>query len=213
VNASAAVAGLGVGGIAVALAAQKTLENVIGGASVITDQPVRVGDWLKVGETTGEVIEIGLRSLRIVTPDRTVVSIPNGQIANATLENFSLRDKFWFHHFLGLRYGTSIAQLRSLLPQLSELLTSRPEVDTNSVRIRFLRFGVSSLDVELFAYIIARDFPHFLEIQQELLLGVLEVVQAAGTDIAVPSTAVYLAGTGMAQKASVDRLAAQLSAS
>jgi MscS family membrane protein len=107
VNPAAALAGVGVGGIAVAFAAQKTLENIIGGVSLIFDQAVRVGDILKVGETSGTVADIGLRSIRIRTPDRTVVSVPNGQIANMTLENISSRDKFWFHPVLALRYGTT----------------------------------------------------------------------------------------------------------
>src|SRR5207302_7287640 len=114
-NATAAVAGLGVGGIAVALAAQKTLENVIGGVSVIFDHVVHVGQSLKVGDTLGTVQDIGLRSTRIRTLDRTVVSVPNGQIANASLENLSLRDKFWFNHILGLRYEPTASQIRYVL--------------------------------------------------------------------------------------------------
>ena len=115
VNPAAALAGLGVGGIAVAFAAQKTLENIIGGVSLIFDQAVRVGDSLKVGDTSGTVADIGLRSTRIRTLDRTVVSVPNGQIANMTLENISSRDKFWFHPLLALRYGTTSQQMSVVL--------------------------------------------------------------------------------------------------
>jgi MscS family membrane protein len=115
VNATAALAGLGVGGIAVALAAQKTLENVIGGVSLIFDQAVCVGDLLKVGDTQGTVADIGLRSTRIRTLDRTVVSVPNAQIANMSLEDISSRDKFWFHPILALRYGTTSPQMSTVL--------------------------------------------------------------------------------------------------
>ena len=107
VDPTAALAGLGIGGIAVALAAQKTLENVIGGLSIIFDQAVRVGDFLKLGDTVGTVDSIGLRSTRIRTLDRTILSVPNGQIANVNIETLSARDKFWFHHFVGLRYETT----------------------------------------------------------------------------------------------------------
>ena len=107
VDPTPALAGLGVGGIAVALAAQKTLENVIAGASLIFDQAVTTGDFLKMGEVSGTVDHIGLRSTRIRTLDRTIVSVPNSQIANACLETLSVRDKFWFHHVVGLRYETT----------------------------------------------------------------------------------------------------------
>ena len=111
VNPTAIIAGLGVGGIAVALAAQKTLENVIGGISLILDKVVLVGDTLRVPAVEGTVEDLGLRSTRIRTSDRTVVSLPNGQVANMTLENLSTRDKFWFHPILALRYGTTPTQL------------------------------------------------------------------------------------------------------
>jgi MscS family membrane protein len=183
-NATAVLAGLGVGGIAIALAAQKTLENVIGGISIIVDNVVHVGDSVKVGDTMGTVEEIGLRSTRIRTLDRTVVSIPNGQIATLSLENFS-RDKFWLYHFVGLRYDTTAAQMCTVVEGLASLLVQQPLVERSSVRVRFLRFGTSSLDLEVFAYIFARDYVHFLEIQNELLLRLMEVVQAAGTQIAL----------------------------
>jgi len=191
VNPTAALAGLGVGGIAVALAAQKTLENVIGGTSIIFDHPVRVGDSLKFAEMQGIVEDIGLRSTRIRTPDRTVVSIPNGQIANASLENISIRDKFWFHPNLSLRWETTASQMRSVLEGVNNLLTQQPHIEHDSIRVRFLRFGTSSLDVEVFAYFFARDWCHFLQIQQELLLQMMEIVQATGTQMALQSHVLY----------------------
>ena len=111
IDATAALAGLGIGGIAVALAAQKTLENVVGGLSLIFDKAVRVGDFLKLGDTLGTVDYIGLRSTRIRTQDRTIVSVPNGQVANASIETLSSRDKFWLHHIVHLRYAVSYTHL------------------------------------------------------------------------------------------------------
>jgi len=194
-NPATALAGLGVGGIAIALAAQKTLENVIAGVSLISDKAFRVGDFLKVGETAGTVTAIGLRSTRIRTNDRTVVNVPNGQIATASLENISLRDQFWFHHILGLRYETTPSQIRSILEGINRLLAQHPGVDGASVRVRFVNFGASSLDVDIFAYFSARDWIHFLEIQEELLLQIMGTVQAAGAQRALPSQAMYLAGS------------------
>lgn len=184
VNPTTALAGLGVGGIAVAFAAQKTLENIIGGVSLIFDQAVRVGDSLKVGNTSGTVEDIGLRSTRIRTSDRTVVSVPNGQIANMTLENASSRDKFWFHPILTLHYGTTSAQMQTILDEIRGLL-----VETHiepGARVRFLRFGASSLDIEVSAYVLARDWNQFLEIQETLLLRIIDCIESLGVQFALP---------------------------
>jgi len=200
-NVTAALAGLGVGGIAIALAAQKTLENVIGGISIIADRVVRVGDFLKIGATVGTVEDIGLRSTRIRTQDRSLVSIPNGQISNERLEELSCRDKFWLHPILSLRYETTAAQMRSALEAIHRLLLDHPLVEQDSVRVRFLSFGSSSLDVEVFAYISVVDLGEFLAIQEELLLRFMDAIQAAGTRMALPSQTTYVAsgyeGTGM----------------
>ena len=193
VDPTPALAGLGVGGIAVALAAQKTLENVIAGASLIFDQAVRVGDFLKMGEISGTVDHIGLRSTRIRTLDRTVVSVPNSQIANASLETISARDKFWFHPVVGLSYETTPDQLRTVVDGIRQLLQSHGAIDRESVRVRFLRLGAFSLDVDVFAYLYARDWNHFLEIQELLLFGVTDIVSRAGTSIAFPSQTMYVA--------------------
>ncbi len=195
VDATPALAGLGVGGIAVALAAQKTLENVIAGASLIFDQAVTTGDFLKMGEISGVVDHIGLRSTRIRTLDRTIISVPNSQIASAALETLSLRDKFLFHHVVGLRYETTREQLRAVVEGIRAALVGEPLTDEDSVRVRFLRLGASSLDVDVFAYLRAADFNHFLELQESLLFGITEVVAQAGTEIAFPSQTMYVDST------------------
>jgi MscS family membrane protein len=193
INLSAALTGLGVGGIVVALAAQKTLENVIAGVSLIADEAVRVGDFLNLGDVQGTVEGVGLRSTRVRTLDRTIVSLPNGQIANMKLETLSARDKFWFHPAIALRYETTSLQLHSVLNGVHELLRQHPNVDSASVRVRFVRFGASSLDVDIFAYTSARDWNDFLELQEELLFDIIEIVHEAGTGFAFPSQTLYLA--------------------
>jgi MscS family membrane protein len=187
------LAGLGVGGLAVALAAQKTLENVIAGASLIFDQALRVGDFLKVGDLQGTVDHIGLRSTRIRTLDRSIVTVPNGQIANMSLELLSERDRFWFHPIVQLRYETTQEQLRAIVDGIRTLLEGDATVDRTTVRVRFLRLGAFSLDVEVFAYVFARDWPHFLELQEQLLFRVLAIVSDAGGEIAFPSQTMYVA--------------------
>ena len=192
VNVTPALAGLGVGGIAVALAAQKTLENVIGGVSLILDQVVRIGDTLKLGDTLGVVDEVGLRSTRIRTNDRTLVSVPNGQVATMNIENFSGRDKFWFHPLLGLVCETTSEQMQAILEQIRGLLLEHPLVEQSTVRVRFVAFGPSSLNVEVFSYFFARDWSHFLEIQEGLLLAIMAIVENAGSEIALPAQAVHV---------------------
>ena len=166
VKPTAALAGLGVGGIGVAFAAQKTLENVIGGISIIFNRAIRVGDTLKVGEILGTVDDLGLRSTRIRTLDRTMVSVPNGQIANLSLENLSARDRFWFHPILRLGYATTSEQMTAVLEGIRSLLGETRLVDPMSVRVRFVNLGTSSLEVEIFAYILARNWNQFLEIRE-----------------------------------------------
>jgi MscS family membrane protein len=187
-----ALAGLGVGGIAVALAAQKTLENVIAGASLIFDQAVRVGDFLRMDTTVGTVDYIGLRSTRIRTLDRTLVSIPNSQIANTSLETISARDMCWFHPTVGLRYDTTPAQLRTVIDGLKALLTDHPLIAQDSVRVQFIRLGAFSLDIEISCYIRTPDWREFLEIQEQLLLSVTEIVERAGAAIAFPTQTTYI---------------------
>ena len=198
-----ALAGLGVGGIAVALAAQKTLENVIAGASLIFDQAVTAGDFLKMGEISGTVDHIGLRSTRIRTLDRTIVSVPNSQIANASLETISARDKCWFHHVVGLRFETTPDQLRAVVDGIRELLVSHPLADSESVRVRFLRLGAFSLDVDVVAYLRTADWDHFLEVQESLLFAVTDLVARTGAQIALPPQMMSVDSTSSAAQMAV----------
>jgi MscS family membrane protein len=192
-NLTAILTGLGVGGIAIALGAQKTLENLFGGMMIISDEPMRVGDFCRLGDQLGTVEDIGLRSTRIRTPSRTVVAIPNGQLALMNIENYSVRDKFWFRHMIGLRYETSADQLRYLLAEVRKMLSEHSKVYQDDARIRFVGLGSSSLDLEIFAYIRATDVAEFLGIQEDLLLRIMNVVTKSGTCIAYPSRTTYVA--------------------
>jgi MscS family membrane protein len=192
-NLTAILTGLGVGGIAVALGAQKTLENLFGGMMIISDEPMHVGDFCRIGDQTGTVEDIGLRSTRIRTSSRTVVAIPNGQLAVMSIENLSVRDKFWFRHMIGLRYETSADQLRYVLAEIRRMLHGHSKVDPADARVRFVGFGSSSLDLEIFAYIKASGWVEFLGIQEDLLLQIIDIVGKSGTEIAFPSQTTYVA--------------------
>lgn len=198
-NTSTIVAGLGVGGIAIALAAQKTIENFFGGVSVVSDRPVAVGDFCKFGDRTGTVEDIGLRSTRIRTLDRTLVTVPNGQFSSMTLENFDRRDKMLFHFMLNLRRDTKPDQVRELLASVANILTKHPKLETGALPVRFVGVGKYSLDLEIFTYVKTCDGDEFMNVQQELYLAILDAVEAAGTALALPTQANISYSNGDAQ--------------
>ncbi len=140
-NTSTILAGLGVGGLAVALAAQKTIENLFGGISVIGDRPVLVGDVCRFGDKTGTIMKIGLRSTRIRTGERTIISVPNGQFSSMALENISSRDKIWFNPKLSLRRDTTPEQLNQVLSSIRKVLAGNAKVEGGKIPVRFMNVG------------------------------------------------------------------------
>jgi MscS family membrane protein len=191
VNVITVLAGLGVGGIAVALAAQKTLENFIGGITVYADQPVRVGEFCRFGSKVGTVEEVGLRSTRVRTLDRTVVTIPNSEFSNLPIENFARRDRIWYHPTIRLRYETTPDQIRYVLVEVQRMFYAHPKVDSTSARIRFVGFGNSSLDLEVFSYVTVTDYGEYMEVAEDLNLRIMDIVAAAGTCLALPVQMTY----------------------
>lgn len=183
---STILAGLGVGGLAVALAAQKTLENLFGSVSVITDRPVLVGDFCQFGGQVGTIEDIGLRSTRIRTLDRTVVTIPNSVFSTMTLENYSRRDRMWFHPTLSLRRDTTAEQIREMMNAVIDVLKAHHQVDPTDVPLRFTKITKESYDLEVFAYVLTDDFNRFLEVQSELLLKIVEAATKLKIGFAVP---------------------------
>ncbi len=192
INLTPVLAGVSVAGIAIAFAAQKTLENLFGGIMIITDEPIRVGDFCRFSGQTGTVEDIGLRSTRFRTNERTIVAVPNGQLATMNLENFSVRDKFLFNPTLTLRCETSADQLRYVLAEVRRLLYAHSRIETASARIRFVKLGDSSFNLEVFSYIATLDFNEYLAVQEDLLLRIMDIVADAGTDFAFPSQTLYL---------------------
>jgi MscS family membrane protein len=191
-DATTLVAGLGVGGLAIAFAAQKTLENLFGGISIIFDKTIRVGDTCKIGTQSGVVEDIGLRSTSLRTDDRTVLTVPNGQLSAMNIENFGMREKILFRHVIGIRRETSAQEMRALLDALRNLLAGDVRVEPSSARARLIRFAPSSLDIEVLAYILTTDSVKFLEIQEDLLLRIMDTIEANGTAAAFPSQTLYL---------------------
>lgn len=193
VDVTAGIAALGIGGLALALGAQKSIENFVGSVTIIADRPLRVGDLCKIGDTFGTVEKIGMRSTRVRTLDRTVVTIPNGELSSSSIENFAHRDRFKFSPVFSMRYETTADQMRYLLVELRSILYSHPKVDPEPARVRFAQFGDASLNIEIFAYIFAVDFNEFTEVREDLLLRMMEVVEKSGSGFAFPSQTIYLA--------------------
>lgn len=190
---TAGLAALGIGGIALALGAQKSMENFVGSVTLIADRPIRVGDYCKIGTTSGTVEEIGMRSTRIRTLDRTIVTIPNGELSSTRIENYAPRDQFRFTTIFNFRYETTEDQLRFLLVELRKILYAHPKVFPEPARVRFIEFGSASLNVEIFAYLNAVSYEDFLEIREDLLLRMMEKVESSGTGFAFPSQTLYFA--------------------
>jgi MscS family membrane protein len=188
-NTTTLLAGLGIGGVALALASQKTIENLFGSIAVISDRPVSVGDFCKFGGGMGTVEDIGLRSTRIRTQDRTLVTVPNGSFSTMTLENFDRRDKMLFHVTLNLRRDTTPDQMRAVLDSITKLLKDNSKLQPGDLPVRFIGIGSYSLDIEIFTYVLTLDGDEFMRIQQALLLSIMDAVEAAGTALAVPTQA------------------------
>lgn len=192
VNVTAMLAGLGIGGVALALAAQKTLEDLFGGISIITRETIRVGDYCKVADQVGIIEDIGLSATRLRTLDRTIVSIPNSKIAQASSENFELRDKFWFHHILPFDFETTPEQLNKLITSLTGVLKATSDIEESGSRVNLIGFQTSTFQLEIFAYIKAASYSAFLRRQQELLFRILETVTESGLRLALPAYTTYV---------------------
>ncbi|HSB62242.1 MAG TPA: mechanosensitive ion channel domain-containing protein [Vicinamibacteria bacterium] len=188
-----ALAGLGLGGLAFALAAQKTAENLIGAVTLASDQPFREGDLVKVDDLVGHVETIGLRSTRFRTLDRTLVTLPNGRLADMRIESYAARDRFRLACTLALVYGTTAAQMGAVLQGLESVLRAHPRIWPDTVVVSFQQYGASSLDVEVMAWFQVADMDQFRLCRQEVLLGFMKVVEEAGTSFAFPTRTVHLA--------------------
>jgi len=188
------LAGLGIGGLALALAAQKTVENLFGSVSISVDRPFQVGDFVRIeGDLMGTVETLGLRSTRVRTLDRTLVTVPNGKLADQRIETFAARDRCRLFCTLGLVYDTSAEQLRAVLAGVEQVLRGHPRIWPEGISVRFVALAASSLDVEVAAWFQTADWNEFQGIRQEVLLAFMEVVEQAGTSFAFPTQTVHLA--------------------
>ena len=184
-NVSTLIAGLGVGSLAVALAAQKTLENVIGAITLYTARPIRPGDWCRFGDIQGTVEEIGLRSVTLRTLNRTLVTVPNSMFSSADIENFSVRDRIRFFKLLELQMPTP-DQLRAILGEFRTLFASHPMVRQDTVSIRLADIEAATAVIRLDGGIMTRDYQEYLAVAEDLNLRIIEIVHQNGAIFSGP---------------------------
>lgn len=190
------LAGLGVGGLAVALAAKHTFANIIGSLILLFNKPVKVGDFCRYGDQIGTVEHIGLISTRIRSLERSVITVPNAEFSEMHLDNYQLRDQRLLKTVLQLRYETTPEQLRWILVKLRELLLSHPKVSPDPARVRFVGYGAFSKDVEIHAYLYCQAQNAFLAIQEDILLRIEDIINESGSGFAFPSQTAYLCRDG-----------------
>jgi MscS family membrane protein len=195
------VAGLGIGGLAIAFAAQKTIENFFGALAIAADRPFQRGDFVDIGGTKGTVEAVGLRSTRLRTTARTLVSIPNGSVMTAKVENVSVRDRILFNPTIGLVYGSTRAQIELVVDEIKKLLANHPKVFEDSFRVRMTGFGPSSIDIGILSWIDTTDYNEYTAVVEELNLEIMGIVERVGTGFAFPSQTLYLArDSGMSEQ-------------
>lgn len=191
VNISTVLAGLGVGGLALALALQKPIEDMMGALSLFTQAPIKVGDLCRYGQITGEIEDISLRSTRIRTLTNTLVHVPNARIAHIEIENFSQRTMIRYWPTLRLRYDTTPDQIRMVAANILEILEQNDQVHEKPLRVRFTDFDDDAILIKVNSFLKTTDFPESLAIAEGLNLQIMEVVDAAGTKFALPGKSIY----------------------
>ena len=199
-NLTTALAGVGIGTLAIGFGAQQTIANLFGGVSVLGDEVIRVGDVCKFGDRTGTVEDIGLRSTRVRTEERTLLAIPNGTVATINVENLSRRDKILFKTVLGLHLDTPQQHLRFVLSEIWGVLKSHKKVESNTIRVRLTELTSSALNIELVCYVMTRDFNEYAAVREELLLQIMTFVEDSGTSLASSQT-LYLRSKPASEKA------------
>lgn len=193
IDVTTGLAALGIGGIALALGAQKTVENFVGSVTLIIDQPIRVGDYCKINDIKGTIEQIGMRSTKVRTGERTVVTIPNGLLSAANIENYAFRDRFYFGPILEIRSETTPDQIRYLLVEIRSILFAHPMVNSADANVRFIGIGTASLRIEISSYVNVVKNDTFQEVREDLLLRIMDVMAKSGTDFAFPSQTLYFA--------------------
>ena len=200
VDTTTSLAGLGIAGLALAVGAQKTVENFLGGFFLLSDRALAVGDTCSISKRVGVVEDITLRSVRLRTLEQTLLSIPAGALSQDSIENFSTRRKILVNTTLRLRYGTSSEQLKAILDGIRRLLAESPHFEDGTSRVRLVDFGVRAIELEIFAYALTSDYSEFLSIREQLLLRIAAIVESSGGSFASPERLELIAESARARE-------------
>jgi MscS family membrane protein len=190
------VAGLGLGGLAISLAAQDTLSNLFGFSAIVSDRPFVVGEYIKTKDVEGSVERVGLRSTRVRQIDQAVVAVPNNVLMDSAILNWSRLSKRKIEFKLGLDYRTNADQIEALLDGLREMLNAHENIDPSSVVVYFVGFGQSSLDILVRCYLTIPDWKEFTAAQERVLLKIMRLVDSLGLQTSLPTQAIHFEATG-----------------
>jgi MscS family membrane protein len=191
-NLTTALAGVGIGTLAIGFGAQQTIANLFGGVSVLGDEVIRVGDVCKFGDRTGTVEDIGLRSTRVRTEERTLLAIPNGTVATINVENLSRRDKILFKTVLALHTETPQQHVSAVISEIRRVLSDQPKIESHTIRVRLMELTASAINVELFCYVLTKNFDEFAAVREEVLLRIMNLVEDSGVNLASTTPKIYL---------------------
>ena len=191
VNMTALVTGLGIGGIAIAMASKESLENLLGSFTIFLDKPFTVGDMVTVGSITGKVEKVGLRSTRLRTFDRSLVTLPNKKMIDAELDNLGERPVRRVKFDIGLNYETTAEQIKNIVSDIQTMVDDHPRTNDEG-RVRFQEFGSSSLDILVIYFVDSPTWNDLIDVREDINYKIMEIVKKHNSDFAFPSTTVYL---------------------
>lgn len=187
INVVSILAGLGLGGLALALAAQDTAANLFGSITILMDRPFNIGDFIKVTDTTGTVLDVGFRSTRIRTTENSIVTIPNSTMAKEKVENLTQRNARRLRHVVGVTYDTPLEKLKSVVDQIKYYLHQNEQIRSGDFVVSFVSLGDFSLGIEVIAHALTNDPKITAEIQQELLLHIMKIAADQNVEFAFPT--------------------------
>lgn len=191
-NVSGFVAGLGLGGLAVALAAQDALGNIFGGIVIITEKPFSIGDWILTPSVEGTVEDITFRSTKVRTFANALVTVPNATLANEPITNWSRMGKRRVTFHLGVTYTTPVEKLRRCVEQIREMLNDHPDIHKEAIFVSFDRFNDSSLDIFLYFFTVTTNWGEYLRVKEDVNFKIMEILEKEGVAVAFPSRSIYL---------------------
>ena len=189
---SGLLASLGLGGLAVALAAKDSLSNIFGSIMILLDRPFSIGDWVKAGDMEGTIEEIGFRSTRIRTFAKTLITVPNSVLMNMSIDNFSQMPKRRIKLNVGITYATKPSQMRAAVAAIKQMLREHPAIHQEFFLVNFTDFGASSLDIMVYCFTTSTVWEEYLEAREDVCLRIMELLEGLGLEIAFPSQTLYL---------------------